>query len=506
MNTLLNGMKQSANACKTENGGASYKSTMNGLMDLFALGGAYRSRTEEDVILLFDKAFKEDEAYALKCLFYLRDVRGGQGERRFFRTVCKWLANNHTEAMRRNLQYVPEFGRWDDLYVFEGTKLHFDAFDIMKHQFALDLESKTPSLLAKWLKSENTTSVESQKLGKITRKYFGLTARQYRKSLSMLRERINVVERLMSAGKWDEIEFDKIPSKAGLIYRNAFARRDMIKAKYESFAKSTETKVNASTLYPCDVVKQARELMVPSIWGSHKVNMDNTERLMLNKYWDNLTDYFNGATFNGVAVVDTSGSMTSSFGTSVAPIDVAVALGLYCADKCGMDSPFYNHYITFSRDARLVETAGVDFCDKVQRIVRENLCENTNIESVFNLLINTIKQNNVPAADVPENVVIISDMEFDYCTEYNRWGKTTDYQSDLEKLAERFTRETGYECPKLIFWNVNARNDRIPMQDNGRVTFVSGYSPVIFDMVMTGKTGIDLVKEKLDSPRYSVIK
>ena len=507
MNALLNGMKQSANVCRTENGGASYKSTMNGLMDLFALGGAYRSRTEEDVILLFDTAFKEDEVYALKCLFYLRDVRGGQGERRFFRTVCKWLAKNHTEAMRRNLIYVPEFGRWDDLYIFVGTPLEVEALDTMKHQFALDLESKTPSLLAKWLKSENTSSVESQKLGKLTRKHFGLTARQYRKSLSMLRERINVVERLMSAGRWDEIEFDKIPSKAGLIYRNAFARRDMIKAKYESFAKSTETKVNAGTLYPCDVVKQARELMMPNYWSSRKVAMDDTERLMLNKYWNNLTDYFNGATFNGVAVVDTSGSMTSNYGTSVAPIDVAVALGLYCADKCGASSPFYNHYITFSRTARLVETAGVDFCDKVKRITAANLCDNTNIESVFNLLINTIKQNNVLAADIPENVVIISDMEFDYCTEYGiRAYQKSNYQSDLERLAERFTRETGYECPKLIFWNVSARNDRIPMQDNGRVTFVSGYSPVIFDMVMTGKTGIDLVKEKLNSPRYSVIK
>lgn len=506
MNTLLNGLKQNENICKTENGGASYKSTMDGLMDLFALGGAYRSRNEEDCILLFKKAYEEDPVYALKCLFYLGDCRGGQGERRFFRVCAKWLAKNHPDVMKRNLIHIPVYRRWDDLYVFVGTPLETDAFDIMKHQFALDLESKTPSLLAKWLKSENTSSVESQKLGKITRKYFGLTARQYRKSLSLLRERINVIERLMSAGRWDEIEFDKIPSKAGLIYRNAFARRDMIKAKYESFAKSADTKVNASTLYPCDVVKQARELMVPNYWNSKKVTMDDTERLMLNKYWDNLTDYFNGATFNGVAVVDTSGSMTCTYGTSVVPIDVAVALGLYCADKCGKDSPFYNHYITFSRNARLVETTGVDFCDKVKRITEANLCDDTNIESVFNLLIKTIKQNNVPAADIPENVVIISDMEFNYCTEYNRWNSNSNYKSDLERLAEKFTRETGYECPKLIFWNVNARNDRIPMQDNGRVTFVSGYSQTIFDMIMTGKTGIDLVKEKLDSPRYSVIK
>ena len=227
MNTLLNAMKQVDNVTLTENGGVTYKSTMNGLMDLFALGGAYRKRSDEDIIFLFKRAFEEDMTYALRCLFYLRDVRGGQGERRFFRVITKWLAKNHTEAMRRNLKYVPEFGRWDDLYVFVDTPLEKDAFDLMYHQLALDVSCKTPSLLAKWLKSENTSSAKSRALGAKTRKAFCVTPRQYRKTLSVLRNRIKVVERLMSENRWDEIEFDKIPSKAGLIYRNAFARHDI---------------------------------------------------------------------------------------------------------------------------------------------------------------------------------------------------------------------------------------------------------------------------------------
>ena len=231
MNTLLNAMKQMDNITRTENGGVTYKSTMNGLMDLFAMGGAYRKRSDADVILLFDKAFQEDETYALKCLFYLRDVRGGQGERRFFRVVIKWLANKHTDAMRRNLIYVPEFGRWDDLYAFIGTPLENEAFDIMYHQLANDVECKTPSLLAKWLKSENTSSADSRRLAALTRKHFNMTPRQYRKTLSVLRQRIKVLERLMSENRWDEIEFDKIPSKAGLIYRNAFARHDLMREK-----------------------------------------------------------------------------------------------------------------------------------------------------------------------------------------------------------------------------------------------------------------------------------
>src|SRR5699024_9728174 len=157
---------------------------------------AYRKRSDEDCINLFKKAFEEDETYALRCLFYLRDCRGGQGERRFFRVVTRWLAREYPEAMRRNLKYIPLMGRWDDLYAFIGTPLENEAFDIMYHQLANDVECKTPSLLAKWLKSENTSSADSRRLAALTRKHFNMTPRQYRKTLSVLRQRIKVLERL----------------------------------------------------------------------------------------------------------------------------------------------------------------------------------------------------------------------------------------------------------------------------------------------------------------------
>lgn len=506
MNTILNAMKQMDNITTTENGGVTYKSTMSGLMDLFAMGAAYRKRSEDDVIFLFDKAFKEDETYALKCLFYLRDVRGGQGERRFFRVATKWLANHHTDAMRRNLKYVPEFGRWDDLYVFVGTPLEDEAFDIMYHQLALDVECKTPSLLAKWLKSENTSSAESRKLATITRTHFRMTPRQYRKTLSVLRKRIKVLERLMSENRWDEIEFDKIPSKAGLIYRNAFARHDIMREKadkqtYAEFAKSTDTKVNAKALNPCEVVHEAVKL-------SRAYHADDTDRLMIGKYWDNLADYFHDAVFNGVAVVDTSASMTGGF-NEINPIDVAISLGMYCAEKCNESSPWYGHYITFSRQARLVPVEGIDFVDKVHRIYSKNLCENTNIKSVFDLILKLAIENGVKQEDMPKNVIVISDMEFDSCASfddnYGYWSRyNRDTKSEMEKIADIW-KAHGYELPKLVFWNVQARKDNIPMRDNGRVTFVSGYSPVLFEQIMTGKTGIDLILDKLNSQRYAVI-
>jgi hypothetical protein len=222
---------------------------------------------------------------------------------------------------------------------------------------------------------------------------------------------------------------------------------------------------------------------------------------MINKYWENLHDYFQNAVFNGVAVVDTSCSMTWGR-ESILPIDVAIALGMYCAEKCNPSSPWAGHYITFSRDARLVPVEGIDFVDKVKRIYNANLCQNTNIQSVFDLLLKLAVQNKVPQEDMPENIVIISDMEFDsasYDWESNR------VNSEMEKIAKVWAA-AGYQMPKLVFWNMNARQDNIPMKDNGRVTFVSGYSPVIYEMLMTGKTGVDLVLEKLNSERYACIK
>ena len=454
MNTFLNGMKTASNYTRTENGALTHKSTMDGLMDLFAMGAAYRSRTDEDVMLLFKNAFDENPVYALKCLFYIRDVRGGQGERRFFRVATKYLASYDTNAMRRNLQYVPEFGRWDDLFVFIGTPLENDALNIIKHQLALDVQCKTPSLLGKWMPSENTSSQKTRKTAAKVRKFIGMTPKQYRKTLSVLRARINVLERLMSEGRWDEIEFDKIPSKAGLKYKNAFARHDIERMKrnpevktYEAFAKDTETKVNAKDLYPYEVVAKA-------LSACHRP-MDHTDRLMVNKYWENLADYFQGKTFNGLAVVDTSASMTWHGGEAT-PLNVAISLGLYCAERA--NGPFANHYVSFSRTPRLIETNGVDFCDKVYRIYRTNLCENTNIEATFDMLLNTALNNGCGQDELPQNIIVISDMEFDQGTAYmNRNNAKT----LMENIREKWARH-GYRMPHLIYWNVDARQNNIP--------------------------------------------
>lgn len=496
-NRFMSGLKTATNFTHTENGALTHKTTESDLLDLFAMGAAYRTRSNEDVIVLFKNAFVENPTYALKCLFYLRDIRGGQGERRFFRVAMKWLATYNTDAALRNLQHIPEFGRWDDLFVFLGTPIENDALNFIKHQLALDVQCKTPSLLAKWMPSENTSSAKTRQTASAVRKYLGMTSKEYRKVLSALRKRINVLERLMSEGRWDEIEFDKIPSKAGLKYKNAFARHDIERMKsekvvqsYADFAKDETKTVNAKALYPYEVVDKG--------YKAARKRMDDTDRLMVNKYWDNLADYFAGKTFNGLAVVDTSASMTWT-GGAAAPINVAISLGMYCAEKA--KGPFAGHYVSFSSSPRLVKVEGVDFCDKVRRIQDTNLCQNTNIEATFDMLLSTAIANNCSQEDLPENIIVISDMEFDVGTSYRHNNTKT----LMENIRAKWSRY-GYRIPHLIYWNVQARQNNIPEDIGcGLVSYVSGMSPSIFETILSGKTGYDMMMEKLNSARYEVI-
>lgn len=511
MNAFMNNLQQETNIKLTEKGAIAHKTTNFMVYDLFAFGGAYRGRPLKDKILLFKNAFEEDPTLALKCLFYLRDVREGQGERDFFRQNIKWLCNNaEMDKITKLLNLIPEYGRWDDLiYATIDTKLEEQSLEIIRKQFLLDLDSKTPSLLAKWLPSENASAYITKKTATKIRKYFGLSHKQYRQALSSLREKIKIVEKLMSENRWNEIEFDKIPSKAGLIYKNAFARRDLIATKYKDFIKTKSTKVNAKTLYPYEIVSKA--LSKYDYW--HKDNLDEIERAAIQKYWDNLPNYFEGTKDNSImCVVDTSGSMTCGNG-SIDPIDVAISLGIYAGERCS--GPFQNHYISFASRPQLIKIEGVDLVDKIKRIYDTNLVDSTNLAAVFQLIKETALRSPNSAKDMPKTLVIISDMEIDYATEgYYRasWDRhkevfkgwtTKTAATEMEKIRLDFA-EAGLTCPKLVYWNVEARNNTI-LDSGDDVSFVSGCSPVLFEQICKGVTGYELMMDKLMTKRYEAI-
>ena len=501
MNSLLNAMKNDSNYTYTENGAITHVTTNSALLDMFGMGGSMRNRSDEDIIFMFKKAYEENPEYALKCLFYLRDVRGGQGERRFFRTVIKWLAHKDKNAVLRNLEAIPEMGRWDDLYALVGTPVEKEVFYLINKQLLLDVESKTPSLLAKWLKSENTSSPASKMLGRKTREALGMNSKQYRKMLSMLRGRIKIVETLMSQNRWDEIEFDKIPSKAGLIYKNVFATKDVTKARYAAFMANKETKVNAAVLNPVDIAKQIFS----------KYNPSKVERLAWDKYWANLKDYYNGREERGIAVVDVSGSMDGT------PLYAAVSMGAYIAERG--KGPFQNHFITFSDQPELVKFEGIDLYDKFRRAENANWRNSTNIEAVFDLLLSTAIKNHVSQDEMPETLYIFSDMEFNGCMVDNTivrnvWGrlehKMLRDSAAVNTLIEKKMREWkayGYKAPNVIFWNLDARQDNIPAIGDG-FFYVSGNSMNVIESILSRtppKTAYQLMMDVLTRDRYKNI-
>lgn len=499
---LLDSLKAETNVKLTENAATAYKSTLNPVLDLFALGGSYRKRHDSDVISLFQKAYEADATYALRALFYLRDIRGcGAGERRFFRVVLHWLGNNYPEDVLENLDYIADMGRWDDYFALVDTKCEEHMFRYLKQQINLDCldvvngSDKGISLLGKWMPSENASSKETKRLASKTRIAFGLSHKQYRQILSKLRERINVLERLMSAGRWNEIDFSKIPSKAGFKYRNAFARRDLIAQKYKEFIKSDKTTVNSKDLFVHELVAAALDIK------HYKVNQDNIERDVINKYWENLPNFFKGETGNILCMCDTSGSMCR-YGDKNAPINAAIALSMYCAER--LEGPFKNHFITFSNKPELVQITGADFVDKAYRIFKNTINENTNLTAAFDLLLDTAVKNNLSQSDLPDKIVVLSDMEIDAYWYRNSWSKQN-ANATMEQMAKKWAA-AGYKIPDLVYWNLDARQDTFLQLGINRVSFLSGFSQNTMKLLLGDSDSILLMLEVLNSDRYNKIK
>lgn len=492
MNEFLKAMKNETNYGYTENGGVKHVSTLNKVLDMFAMGGSMRSRTDNDVILMFKNAYAEDATLALKCLFYLRDARGGQGERRFFRICYKWLADNYPREAAHLIPHVATYGRYDDLFVLFGTSCESDMMEYIWNVINEDEDH----LVYKWMPSINASSKEAKIRGRKFAHKFNMTEREYRKMLSTGRKACHLVESLMSQNQWDQIAFDHLPSKAGLLYKKAFMRREETRYRYMDFMSCKTTKVNASVLNPVDIAHQ--------IFGSW--NPSSTERQAWDKYWACLPDYYNGKVEPGIAVVDVSGSMTG------VPMEAAVSLGAYIAERG--NGPFKNHFITFSGNPELIEFEGVDLYDKFRRAQRADWGYNTNIEAVFNLLLRTAIGNHISKHKMPKTLYIFSDMEFDQCMTTNSttmrdiWGRNSGMsRGQIDTVIEaqaKVWRQHGYELPRVVFWNLDARSNNIPAIGPG-FSYVSGFSPNMIECILGGKDGWDLCLEKLNSNRYEAI-
>ncbi len=487
-NSLLSAMKTKDTV--THNGAVSHSTTGTKVLDLFGKGGAMRSQSEADVINLFSGAYTEDKTLALKVLFYLADVRQGQGERKLFRTCYNWLAENDSKVATKLLEYIPEYTRFDNvLETLENTKLEEKALDFIAKQLKADLKAEAPTLCAKWAPSEQASSQVTKRLARKLRTHMELSPKAYRKMLSKLRKEIDIVERKMCDDKWSKINYEAVPSRASTIYRDAFKKHDPEGyTKFIGQVEKGEKKINASVLYPYDIVRN---------FTGYTASADAT----LEAQWKALPDYLKDNPHNGLVVADVSGSMDSSgyYGgktTNVKPLDVAVSLAIYFAER--NKGAFHNNFMVFSSQAVLKELKGRTLQAKVKDVLGDRPVANTNLQSVFNLILDKATEFKVPESDMPSVIYLISDMQFDSACE----GKT-----NLEAIKDKYEK-AGYKMPRIVFWNVNSYED-VPVKVNDKgVCLVSGCSPSILKTVFNNKivTPWDVMVQTVTTERYEPIK
>ena len=505
----------------SENGSIGYATSGKALLDLnFKVSSLRAYGTEEDIRIEFNKAYAENPLLSIKWLFFAGDIRGGMGERKIFKICFNELCYLNPEVATLLIEYVPEYNRWDSLlYKIDTNPLESKIISVLLQQLNKDLKDmekgENISLLSKWMPSINTSSKESVRLAYYLCSKFRCTPKEYRQTLSKLRKYLDVVEVKTSSNKWSSINYNTVPSKANLKYKNAFMKHDEYRRnEYLSSLNNGEenVKINAGTLYPHDIILKYRSRENHSYWYDITIKEDIAEDIALENLWKNLKDY--GELNNVIVVRDGSASMLSEIDrkSELTAADVCDGLTLYYAERC--KGSFKNKFITFSRSPRIIDLSNFDkLYQKLNYLSKFSECENTNIEGVFDLILNTAVENNMKQEDIP-SILIISDMEFDYCTEgYVSFDEAlsgvtlhSDLGSDFEEYKNKF-KEHGYKLPMITMWNVAERSKSIPIRDNELgVHLVSGFSPAITRLVLSGKVDpYDALVETLNVERYRVI-
>jgi hypothetical protein len=471
----------------TENLMTTHSTSLSALVDFFGIAGSARNMELRDKLAYFTKAYNEEKNYALKLLFWARDVRGGAGERQLFRDLIGYLAKYHTEALRPNIPHIPEYGRWDDVLELFDTKLERDALNLIAEAI-----KEGNGLCAKWMPRKGP---KANKL----RAYFQVTPKFYRKTLVKL---TNVVEQLMCSNEFEAIDYSKLPSLASARYQKAFEKHDPIGYhKYVDALTKGETKISASAVYPYDVVKSLR-------FGNIEV---------ANAQWLALPDYLEGSEDKNILpVVDVSGSMLDNIGggnKNTSRMDVSISLGMYLSER--NRGAFKDYFITFSGSPKLQKLSG-SLSDRYNQLRHADWGMNTNIEATFKLILNQAIAYNVPQEDMPDQILILSDMQFDQCTGGRDYWSGSNHNCpqfgpNVVQMAKQMYAKAGYKLPNIVFWNLRAVTKQSPVQitDTG-VALVSGFSPAIMKAVLTSTeveevTPLDIMMEVINSPRYENI-
>lgn len=467
------------NDARTENGMATHSSTLNLCVDLFFTIGAMRGQDKQRLINTFTKAYAEDALTATKLLFWARDVRGGAGERQIFRDIITYLAGSkHSSVLKKNLVLVSEYGRWDDLLPLIGTPLEKDALDLI-----VGALKDGNGLCAKWMPRPNVGNREKKRWANVIRKHMGLDPKAYRK---MLVEHTNVVEQLMCAKEFGNIQYGKIPSKAMSDYMKAFGRNDY--ERFSAYLKSVdkgEAKINAGAVYPYDIIKNMR---------MGNANGADTQ-------WKALPNYMEGNQERLLPMVDVSGSMSCAAGNNpnVTCMNVAISLGLYISER--NEGVFKDAFITFTSQPTLQVLKGT--LSQRYGQIQGAVGYDTNLEAAFRMVLEKAIASKVSEDEMPTMILVLSDMEFNDGSIRGLKNKTA--QQMISKLYE----DAGYKMPKLVYWNIQSRhgnNNPVQFNENG-TCLVSGFSPSLLTNLLAGKdmTPYSMMMNVIGSERYAPV-
>ena len=462
--SILDAIRSELNVVRTENGDVAHSTSGSYCLDLFALIGGMRNNVE-DASKLFIRALLENPVLTVKILFYARDIRGGLGERKIFRTLFLYLVASKPEVAQKVLRMIPQYGRWDDLLELLDTPLKDSAIALIKVQLTEDEknleEGKEISLLGKWLPSINTSSISARHYAKVLMNGFGLKPAEYRKLCTKLRKQIKILENNLRTKDYT-FDYSKQPSQAMLKYRKCFVNNDGERySKYLSDVQSGKSTMNTKALFPYQIV------------SAYERKSDKDESL--EAAWSALER----GSYDSKTLVVRDGSYSMTWGESnFKPCDIATSLTLLFAEQ--LKGIFKNKFITFSSRPEFVEIPDcfASLKDKLSFLRTFDDCSNTDVAKVYQLLLNLAVNAEIPPEEMIERVLIVSDMEFDECMEPN--------ESTFDHYKRAF-EEAGYKLPEIVFWNVNARSIHTPVTKNEYgVKLVSGASANIFSSVLSG--------------------
>jgi hypothetical protein len=478
---------------KTDNNADALETTNNIFLDLFT--NIVRDYDYNELDKLLQKCIDKDPYRTIAIIFNARDRKDGKKEKKISNDAYLWLKfNNFEKTYQHNInKYIEKYGSWKDvLYFVESInkkRIYDDRFecDLFANQLIKDKENfnngESVSLCAKWCPGEKT---HYQKRYNLTTKIINVLLEKnnittiksneyFRKEyLTPLRNKIDIVEKKMCYNEWRDIDYEKVPSIASKKYKNAFMKRD--NERYLEYLRNVSKgiqKINVTGILPHELVNyylqdETRELDL-TIENQWKTILDDMKK----------TGLFNKL----IAVVDVSGSMFSASNGSI-PAQVAIALGLLISNCCqGM---YKNKVITFHSSPSFHEIKGNTLKDQVECIRNAEWGYNTNFELIADLIIKYGKEHNLTDFDMPEKLVVLSDMQFDEAVR-------SDYESDkndLELLYYTFSkkfRKNNYKVPKMIYWNLNADNSKsFPVNDKVKNTaIISGFSEQLLKIFMT---------------------